>query len=308
MITAFLTTVFFSISAISATRLAHLLGGVAANFWRILLATIFLAVLTMSVGSGFGGTPLLTFFWSGLVGFGIGDLALYQALPRLGSRLSVLLVHCLAAPFGALIEWVWLGTVLDALQLLFGATTLIGVALALAQPNRSVPIGGEWWTGLCCGILAGLGQGGGAVLSRKAYVLARDSQMDVSGFTAAFERILGGLIIAGAAYFFWRWKVANTIREQGIAGSPKECRIIAPWLVLNSISGPVLGVACYQHALRYVPTGVVLPIVALTPLVILPFSMHIEGERPTLRSILGGVIAVGGVIGLLWARSRHFTG
>ena len=41
-----------------------------------------------------------------------------------------------------------------------------------------------------------------------------------------------------------------------------------------------------------------LPILALAPVVIIPFSRHFENERPTLRSLLGGAIAVTGVIGL----------
>jgi drug/metabolite transporter (DMT)-like permease len=41
--------------------------------------------------------------------------------------------------------------------------------------------------------------------------------------------------------------------------------------------------------------GVVLPIVALTPLVIIPFSRYVEGERPRKRSLAGGAIAVAGV-------------
>jgi drug/metabolite transporter (DMT)-like permease len=44
----------------------------------------------------------------------------------------------------------------------------------------------------------------------------------------------------------------------------------------------------------------VLPIVALTPLVIIPFSYHLEGERPSRRSLLGGALAVCGAAGLGW--------
>ena len=50
-------------------------------------------------------------------------------------------------------------------------------------------------------------------------------------------------------------------------------------------------------------SGVVLPIVALTPLVIIPFSRYVEGERPTLRSLAGGVVAVVGVVVLRLAVS-----
>ena len=58
-------------------------------------------------------------------------MALFQALPRLGSRLSLLLIQCLTAPFGALIEWLWLGTGLTGRQILCGITILAGVGVAL---------------------------------------------------------------------------------------------------------------------------------------------------------------------------------
>ena len=90
-------------------------------------------------------------------------MALFQAMPRIGSRLSALLVQCLAAPFGALIEWLWLGTVMSGLQLACGAVILAGVAMALkphlpvSRPHRQVVIG-VWF-----GVLAALGQALGAV-------------------------------------------------------------------------------------------------------------------------------------------------
>jgi drug/metabolite transporter (DMT)-like permease len=39
-------------------------------------------------------------------------------------------------------------------------------------------------------------------------------------------------------------------------------------------------------------------VVALTPLIIIPFSQKFENEKPSVRSILGGLIAVVGVAGL----------
>ena len=71
-----------------------------------------------------------------------------------------------------------------------------------------------------------------------------------------------------------------------------------PWVLLNGLAGPALGVACYQWALKIYPTGIVLPIVAITPLVIIPFSRYLEGERPTVRSLVGGLIGVAGAVAL----------
>ena len=60
-----------------------------------------------------------------------------------------------------------------------------------------------------------------------------------------------------------------------------------------------LGVSCYQWALKTTPTGLVLAIVSTTPLVIMPFSTIMEGEKFTRRSICGGVLAVAGAIVLV---------
>ena len=45
--------------------------------------------------------------------------------------------------------------------------------------------------------------------------------------------------------------------------------------------------------------GLVLAIVSTTPLVIIPFSSRMEGEKMTRRSICGGVLAVIGAIVLV---------
>src|SRR5262245_47142271 len=120
MFPALLTTVLFAISAVCASRATKVLGGIEANFLRVSLATVLLALWAHTFGNGFAGHAFPYFFLSGCVGFGIGDLALYQALPRLGSRLCMILVHCLAAPFGAAVEWFWLGTRITGFQVFCG--------------------------------------------------------------------------------------------------------------------------------------------------------------------------------------------
>jgi drug/metabolite transporter (DMT)-like permease len=64
----------------------------------------------------------------------------------------------------------------------------------------------------------------------------------------------------------------------------------------NAVAGQTLGVSCYQWALKTTKTGLVLAIVSTVPLVIMPFSRVIEGEKMTRRSICGGVLAVIGAI------------
>ena len=99
------------------------------------------------------------FFWSGVVGFGLGDLALYQALPRLGSRLTLLLVHCVAAPSAAFAEWLWLGTTLTPPQIASIACILLGVAVALWPLNGESTAKHFDLVGVAYGLVAAIGQG-----------------------------------------------------------------------------------------------------------------------------------------------------
>ncbi len=52
------------------------------------------------MGQGLRGASLGWFLVSGVVGYGFGDLALFQALPRIGPRFTMLLIHCFAVPLG----------------------------------------------------------------------------------------------------------------------------------------------------------------------------------------------------------------
>lgn len=46
------------------------------------------------------------------------------------------------------------------------------------------------------------------------------------------------------------------------------------------------------------PTGIVLAIVATTPLAVIPMAWLINGERPHIYSLFGGVLAVSGAVAL----------
>jgi drug/metabolite transporter (DMT)-like permease len=291
---AFLTTVCFSVSIIFAARASRMLGGTVANLSRMIVALIALGSWAFLFGQGLRGPSLGWLLVSGAVGFGFGDLAMFTALPQLGPRLTVLLIQCLAAPFGALAEWAWLGTALRAPQILYSCVVIAGVALALA-PDRRINFTKEALIrGTIFGTLAALGQGFGAVISRKAYEIARASAFTIDPGTAAFQRMVGGLTVVLLVIVTRRsWRP--------VAQRESVPRIAWLWTVLNGLAGPALGVGCYQWALFSTPSGVVLPIVATTPIAAIPLTYLIEGEIPAIRSVVGAIIAVAGAAALALA-------
>ena len=306
MFAALLTTVLFSISVVCGHRSAKLIGGTEANFWRLTCATLFLAIWSYGFGIGLAGNAFPVFLLSGILGIGIGDVALLQALPLLGSRLSLLLIQCLTAPFGALIEWIWLGTTLSASQILCGLTILAGVRLALTPGHHLKLARRELIYGTLFSTLAALGGACGAVLSRKAYGIAQASRQPIDGANAAFQRITGGSLVGGICLLIVKrgeFRIqAAAPRGLNFEVAKKKCLAVWPWVLMNSLAGQTLGVSCMQWALETTPTGVVLAIIAMTPIVVIPFTLVFEGERPTARSLAGGAIAVAGAIALTLSR------
>ncbi len=298
MLAAFLTTILFSMSGVTAMRSTRYLPSLEANFWRLCVATVLLAGFAHTWGSGLQGPALGWFLVSGLVGFGVGDIALYLAYPKLGSRLVVLVVHCVAAPLAAAVEWGWLGVPMAPREMLASLLILGGVATALYPGKASSVLqrGAGFRLGIAAALVAATGQALGAVLSRHAIELNLREGLCIDGLTAAYQRILAGIVLGGLTYAWSLWRDREGERPPPPTRLPGGLRKAAPWIAFNALMGPALGVGCFQWALSQRGTGVVLPIVALTPLVIVPFSMRMEGERPTPRSLIGGVVAVTGAV------------
>ena len=296
----------FSLSAIFGLALGAGAWRGDTNLGRMAIALLMLGAWAHTIGHGLHGASFPWFFLSGLVGYGLGDIALYQAFTRIGPRLTMLLVHCLAVPIAAVAENLWLGATLGLGEIACVCVILTGVWIALTPVRNFNVKAGLFWAGAFFGVCASAGQAGGAVISRKAYKVAALSGMHIDGGTAAYQRMIGGILVAGVFTFLTKRlqlkiDVPGTVQH----GNHRAQRGAWKFVVLNAIAGPTLGVACFQWALWIAPSGIVLPIVATTPVVAIPLTYWLDGDRPSLRSVIGGVIAVGGTVALAIAHSMY---
>jgi drug/metabolite transporter (DMT)-like permease len=131
-----------------------------------------------------------------------------------------------------------------------------------------------------------------------ANAVALQHGVAVDGGTAAYQRITAGVVLT---LLFWLvLRRTGHIKE---TFQPLQKWKEASWLVVgNALSGPSLGVASFQWALRTSPSALVLPIVATSPLVTMALAWWTEGTRPSRRATVGGILAVAGAAGLAWAR------
>jgi drug/metabolite transporter (DMT)-like permease len=308
MLASFLASFFFALNATCASHSVRTLGPARANLGRLVVATVMLGTFAHGFGGGFSSASVPWFLLSGLIGMGLGDLGVYGALPLLGSRITVLMTQCLAAPIAALGEWLWLGTRLTAAQIAWGLLILAGVAVAITPGKSSPPRVRVRPIGFLFGVIAACGQGLGALVSRKgvnvAELAGEAAQNATFGLTAAYQRIFAGLL------FTTCWFVTLHLlgrRPFHALPEPKDGVLGLPgrawgWMFANGMAGPVLGVGCYQWALATTPSGIVLPIAATAPLLAIPIAFWLEGDHPSRRAIVGGILAVGGCIALTAAR------
>jgi len=299
MIQAIITTFLFATSAVTAGRSTRLLGGTTANFARLCLATLFLALWAHGFGQGLGGGAISWFLLSGIIGFGMGDLALYKAYYKIGPRLGVLLCLCLAVPISAIIEFFWLGTALTGAQIMWITLILVGVVMAVVPERTHLDHKRQWVSGILMGAIAALGQGSGAVITRKGYMVANSLGLHIDGGTAAYQRIIGGMALTCLALALV--KAIRKLKHKAnhkAPQSPLPWKQAWPWVLVNALSGPAIGVACFQWALAVAPTGIVMAIIATTPLAVIPLTWIIDKERPHIYSLFGGLLACSGAVAL----------
>jgi drug/metabolite transporter (DMT)-like permease len=297
MLASFFAAFFFALTGACGNANIRANGLVRANLGRLCVAAVVLGLFAHTVGGGFASASVMWFLLSGVIGMGIGDLGVYGALPLLGSRLTVLVTQCVAAPIAALGEWLWLGTQLTAVQVLWGLVILAGVAVAIMPGKASPPRVQVRPIGYLFGLVAAAGQGLGALVSRKGVMTAEAAGEVVStpvfGLTAAYHRIVAGLVFV-VLWFWVLWRLGRL----PLPVTPPTGKNRFWWIAASGFTGPIIGVSCYQWALATTPSGVVLPIAATAPLLAIPIAMWLEHDRPTKRAIAGGVIAVTGCVAL----------
>jgi drug/metabolite transporter (DMT)-like permease len=147
------------------------------------------------------------------------------------------------------------------------------------------------------GGIAAVGQGLGAVISKHGQSLSRDAGFPIDPFSVSYQRIVAGVVFGGV--WWWIQYRRNKLDRPSPVAIRQNSKVpTVVWVLINGLSGPCLGVAAYQWALKHEPTGVVLSVTSLTPVAVIPISRWIDGDRASRRSLIGGMVAVAGVVAL----------
>lgn len=285
-----LTAVFWTITALAFEAASKRIGSLSVNLLRLFAGFFYLSLFTWFY-RGFllpSDAPAHAWWYlsaSGLVGFVIGDLCLFQAFVVMGARISMLLM-ALSPPMTAFLGWIFLGETMSWKSGLGMLLTLTGIAMVVLKRHHDengnfqrVKFNYPVW-GIILGLGGALGQAGGLILS-KIGMAGYDT------FASTQIRVIAG--IAGFSLIF-----LFTGKWRDILRSFRHTKAL--WqLSLGAFFGPFLGVSFSLISIKYTEAGIAATIMAMVPVLIIAPSAIIYKERINFREILGAVMAVGGV-------------
>ena len=291
MIFAITTALLFAFSAICNTRVSRAMDQITANLLRLTTAAILLGIITfLFYPESFQFEASLWLALSGLIGFGIGDIALFIALSRIGSRLTILINFCTATVIGAFADKLLLNDSITFRTWSFICLVLIGLIIALLPTKNSLTFLKGKGLGMITALIAGIGQGVGATTSRIAENKALENGLSISAASQAFQRVFAGMIFLLIIHI-----IKKKIFKRGTDSGTSK---VFHWLVLAAIFGPVLGVTCFQQSLKTMTSGESMAIISTSPLILIPLAYFFEQDTPTKKSIFGTLLAIFGVIGI----------
>jgi drug/metabolite transporter (DMT)-like permease len=300
-----LTAALWTFTSVCFEQASRRLGSLILNTVRLGFAmALFIVFMLVSTGGpfprGIGFSSLVFLCVSGLVGFVLGDLMLFESYVLIGARLASV-VYAMASPFAAILGYFVLGERMSGFAILGVALTVLGICLAVlgkapSMPEQKQSDGKKRLLGLLFALGGAAGQAGGLILAKLGAV-------DLNGFEATEARALAGFIgfllivlFSGQSARLLRPFIDSMPRAAAPLEKRRRSRQGLLFALAGAALGPFLGVSLGLASTQMVGAGIASALMALTPVLIIPVSVIAYGEKVRFMEILGAILAVLGVI------------
>jgi drug/metabolite transporter (DMT)-like permease len=299
---ALVTTLCWSLGIFPFTEAAKRIGTAPVNQYRLLLAWVLISVIlfftnSLTIIDLFSRPHFYHYVFlgaSGIIGFTIGDYCSFKSFTLLGPKLGSL--YTTFAPGAALsMGFLVLGEEIDPVGILGIAITIGGVIwLTLSKKDTAAAEKAGFRrdkTGIILGIIGALCQGTGLVLSKYGMDYYTDK---IPTMHAVWIRLLFAFSAAFLSSVFLGKLIQNS---KPILANKNNA---LPYMVLGTFLGPICGVTCSLIAIQKIEVAVAQTIFALLPIVVLPVNLLVYKEKITLQSVFACMIAILGVVILIW--------
>lgn len=268
------------------------IGSLSVNLIRLFMAFLLLGTVTWISRGLFLPLDATAYNWtwlvlSGLIGFTIGDLLLFQAFVVVGARISMLIM-ALSPPVAAIAGWIILGETMTLHGLTGMMITLTGIMMVVfnrpvRNQNGKRPKLKDWFEnplGLLLAFGGATGQAVGLVLSKKG----------MEGYDVVASTHIR--VMAGAIGFMIVFTLMRRWHKVRAGLSDKKGMLFTSG---GAFFGPFLGVTLSLLAVKFTTAGIAQTLMSLVPVIIILPAVFIFKEKVTPREVIGAFVAVGGV-------------
>lgn len=284
---ALLTAFFWTTTAMAFESAGKKVGSLQVNYIRLMFAFLFISIYTF-ISRGLIlpiDASTSTWVWmliSGLIGFVLGDLFLFQAYVEIGARISML-VMSFVPPITAILSYIVLDETLTKANIIGMAITVLGIAVVVLKKKEGEEGKVQFShsaKGLFFAFLGAVGQATGMVISKFG-------MQNYNPFAATQIRIIAGLFGFTVLFFIMR-------RWGNLALAFKNKKALKR-ISVGALFGPFLGVSFQLLSLQHTSAGVTSTITAIIPVLIIPPAVILFKEKITSKEIFGSLITIIGV-------------
>jgi len=291
------TSFCWALTAIQFTVAGHRVGSRSVNRVRLALAAVFLSVTHLLVQGSLWPVQagLHRWMWlglSGIIGLVLGDGALFHAFLLIGPRGAMVLMT-LVPVISAVAAWLLLGERLAPAEVLAILITVGGVAWVVSERRRAQESAAPTQSdhtrkeglGVLLALCGALGQATGMVVAKRGLV---------GGFPALSATVMRMMTAAALI-----WLVAVLRGQAGVSLGALRDRRATLSIAAGAFAGPFVGVWLSLFAVREAPVGIASALMALSPIMLIPFDHWVLGEAISWRSVAGTLVALGGAAMIL---------
>jgi drug/metabolite transporter (DMT)-like permease len=292
-----ITAIFWAVGIFPFALSTMYFSATHMNLMRLMLALLLLSPCIMlaegiSFHSLFSSPGYTNWLWlglSGIIGLALGDYFSFSSFRAIGAKNSSIF-STLAPGSAILFGYLLLGETINLIGLGGILTTVFGIIYISLQQRDS----GHAFNlaGMGYAIGAALCQGAGLILAKKAY---ENNPIEIIAFHAAWIRIFASVVT-----LFIFSLLTGEMRIMGRNAINPENRKGLLYMFLGTLIGTVMGLSFAMQTVSSINGAVAQTIFSLVPVFAIPLAYLFHKEKITLPIILGALIAIAGVIILIW--------
>ncbi|MEG0424117.1 DMT family transporter [Cetobacterium sp.] len=267
-------------SSVFLERASKETGTLAVNLIRLIIALLFLGVITyvkrgLVLPLDVTKESLKFLSISGLFGLFLGDFFLYKSYIKIGPRIT-LLVMTFSPVAVSILSFFILGEKIEGFKVLGMLLTIIGIAIVILKKKNDKEFSK---VGFIYALLAMLGESLGIIFTRLGSI-------EYDSFATIQVRTIPA-ILAFIVYISLKKEWSNI--KEGIVNKKGMIYIVLGTIVAT------LGVTALVEAMKYANVGIVSTLAATSPILIIPISIIFFKEKVSILEGVGALISFVGI-------------